>query len=125
VRHADTRTVFVQHQVHQGVLSVFVKSLLSSVEGNPVFMQPVNGWLTVFWMAMIPIPIATGWINSVAYVPSPRLPGMPTWAFVVLTAWLVCIAYLVMVANARLGFLAYLLTFAALLLVGERRAPGK
>jgi hypothetical protein len=86
-------------------------------------MQPVNEWLTVFWVAMIPIPIASGWINSVPYVASPRLPGMPTWAFAVLTAWLVFIAYLVMVANARLGLLAYLLTFAVLLLVGERRVP--
>jgi hypothetical protein len=105
------------------VLSVFVKSLWFSVEGNPVFMQPVNGSLTVFCIAMIPISIATGWINSVPYVASPRLPGMPTWAFVVLTAWLVFIAYLVMVAAARLGLLAYLLTFAVLLLVGERRVP--
>ena len=54
----------------------------------------------------------------------PRLPGMPTWAFVVLTAWLAFIAYLVVVAHARLGLLAYLLTFAVLLLVGERGQRG-
>jgi hypothetical protein len=31
----------------------------------------------------------------------------------------------VVVAHARLGLLAYLLTFAVLLLVGERGAPGR
>src|SRR6266511_3535976 len=40
-------------------------------------MQRVNGWLTIFWIAMIPISIATGWINSVAYVASLSL-----WALV-------------------------------------------
>jgi hypothetical protein len=38
-------------------------------------MQPVNGWLTIFWIAMIPI--ATGWINSITYVASLSL-----WALV-------------------------------------------
>lgn len=54
-----------------------VKALWSSVQGDPAFMQRVNGWLTIFWIAMIPISIATGWINSVAYVASLSL-----WALV-------------------------------------------
>ena len=54
-----------------------MKSLWSSIQGDPVFMQRVNGWLTIFWIAMIPISIATGWINSVAYVASLSL-----WALV-------------------------------------------
>lgn len=45
-----------------------VKSLWASVQGDPVFMRRVNGWLTIFWIAMIPISIATGWINGVTYV---------------------------------------------------------
>jgi hypothetical protein len=40
-------------------------------------MRRVNGWLTLFWILMIPVAIATGWINSVAYVASLSL-----WALV-------------------------------------------
>ena len=54
-----------------------MKTLWASVQGDPVFMRRVNGWLTVFWIVMIPISIATGWINSVAYVASLSL-----WALV-------------------------------------------
>ena len=45
-----------------------IKPLLSSVQGNPVFMRRVNGWLTIFWIAMIPVSIVTGWISEVVYV---------------------------------------------------------
>ena len=45
-----------------------IKSLWASVQGNPVFMRRVNGWLTIFWIAMIPISLVTGWISSVTYV---------------------------------------------------------
>lgn len=45
-----------------------VKSLWASVQGNPVFMRRVNGWLTIFWIAMIPVSLLTGWISSVTYV---------------------------------------------------------
>lgn len=31
-------------------------------------MMKVNGWLTVLWIVMIPVSIATGWVNSVPYV---------------------------------------------------------
>jgi hypothetical protein len=54
-----------------------MKTLWASVQGDPAFMRRVNGWLTIFWIVMIPIAIATGWINSVAYVASLSL-----WALV-------------------------------------------
>ena len=44
------------------------KSLWASVQGDPVFMRRVNGWLTIFWVAMIPVSMAMGWLNSVVYV---------------------------------------------------------
>jgi hypothetical protein len=53
------------------------KSLWALVQGNPKFMQAVNGWLTVFWVVMIPISIVTGWIYSVAYISALSL-----WALV-------------------------------------------
>jgi hypothetical protein len=55
----------------------YVKSLWVSIQGDPVFMQRMNGWLTILWIAMIPISIATGWINSVAHVAS-----LSPWALV-------------------------------------------
>ena len=45
-----------------------MKALWASVQGNPVFMRRVNGWLTIFWVAMIPVSMVTGWISSVTYV---------------------------------------------------------
>ena len=54
-----------------------MKSLWASVQGDPVFMRRVNGWLTIFWVAMIPISLATGWVNSVTYVSALSL-----WALV-------------------------------------------
>jgi hypothetical protein len=38
------------------------------VQGDPVFMRRVNGWLTVLWVVMIPVSVAFGWVRSVAYV---------------------------------------------------------
>ena len=54
-----------------------VKSLWASVQGNPVFMRKVNGWLTIFWIAMIPFSVTFGLLNSVAYVSALSL-----WALV-------------------------------------------
>jgi hypothetical protein len=54
-----------------------IKSLWASVQGDPVFMRRVNGWLTIFWLAMIPVSLATGWVNSVVYVSALSL-----WALV-------------------------------------------
>ncbi len=54
-----------------------LKSLWSSIQGDPVFMRRVNGWLTVFWLVMIPVSIVTHWISSVTYVAALSL-----WALV-------------------------------------------
>ena len=53
------------------------KSLWASVQGDPVFMRRVNGWLTMFWLGMIPVSYAMGWLNSVVYVSALSL-----WALV-------------------------------------------
>ncbi|HEV7171681.1 hypothetical protein, partial [Pedococcus sp.] len=49
----------------------------ASVQGDPVFMRRVNGWLAVFWIVMIPISMWRGWLNSVVYVSALSL-----WALV-------------------------------------------
>lgn len=54
-----------------------IKSLWASVQGDPVFMRRVNGWLTIAWLAMIPVSLATGWVKSVTYVSALSL-----WALV-------------------------------------------
>jgi hypothetical protein len=54
-----------------------VKSLWAVMQGDPVFMRRVNGWLTVLWIVMIPVSIATHWISSVTYVAALSL-----WALV-------------------------------------------
>jgi hypothetical protein len=54
-----------------------IKTIWASVQGDPVFMRRVNGWLTIFWLAMIPVSLATGWVNSVVYVSALSL-----WALV-------------------------------------------
>lgn len=54
-----------------------VSSLWASVQGDPIFMRKVNGWFTIFWIAMIPVSLATHWISSVAYVAALSL-----WALV-------------------------------------------
>jgi len=41
---------------------------LTALSTSPLAMRRVNGWLTIFWIAMIPISLATGWISSVTYV---------------------------------------------------------
>ena len=54
-----------------------VKSLWASIQGDPRFMRSLNGWLTIFWIVMIPVSITTGWISSVTYVAALSL-----WALV-------------------------------------------
>lgn len=54
-----------------------VKSLWASVQGDPKFMRRVNGWLTIFWIAMIPVSYQLGWLKSVVYVSALSL-----WALV-------------------------------------------
>lgn len=45
--------------------------------GRPVIMRRVNGWLTAFWIVLIPVSIVTGWISEVTYVAALSL-----WALV-------------------------------------------
>jgi hypothetical protein len=47
------------------------------VQGDPIFMRRVNGWLAVFWILMIPISLLMGWLDSVMYVSALSL-----WALV-------------------------------------------
>jgi hypothetical protein len=47
------------------------------VQGDPVFMRRLNGWLAIFWIAMIPISMWMGWLHSVVYVSALSL-----WALV-------------------------------------------
>jgi hypothetical protein len=54
-----------------------IKSLWASVQGDPVFMRRLNGWLTMFWILMIPISFQLGWLKSVTYVSALSL-----WALV-------------------------------------------
>ena len=54
-----------------------VKSLWASVQGDPVFMRRVNGWFTIFWIAMIPVSVVLGLLSSVVYVSALSL-----WALV-------------------------------------------
>jgi hypothetical protein len=54
-----------------------VRSLWASVQGSPVLMRRVNGWLTIFWIAMIPVSAEMGWLKSVTYVSALSL-----WALV-------------------------------------------
>jgi hypothetical protein len=45
-----------------------LKALWASAQGNPSLFKKINGWLTVFWIIMIPVSIAFGWVRSVEYV---------------------------------------------------------
>jgi hypothetical protein len=53
------------------------RSLWASVQGDPTFMRRVNGWLTIFWILMIPASIVTGWVHSITYVSA-----LSIWALV-------------------------------------------
>jgi hypothetical protein len=54
-----------------------MKTLWASVQHDPRVMRRLNGWLTVFWVAMIPVSALLGWLSSVAYVSALSL-----WALV-------------------------------------------
>jgi hypothetical protein len=49
----------------------------ASVQGDPTFMRRLNGWLTIFWVVMIPVSLAMGWLKSVTYVSA-----LSRWALV-------------------------------------------
>lgn len=61
-----------------------LRSLWESIQGSAVFMRRLNGWLTVFWIAMIPVSFELGWLKSVTYVSALSL-----WALVAghLSTW--------------------------------------
>lgn len=54
-----------------------MRRLWEVIHGDPVFMRRVNGWLTLFWVAMIPVSYELGWLKSVVYVSALSL-----WALV-------------------------------------------
>ena len=54
-----------------------LKTLWVAVQQDPKLMRRVNGWLTIFWIAMIPVSIVMGWLTSIAYVSALSL-----WALV-------------------------------------------
>ncbi len=54
-----------------------IKSLWAAVQDDPKLMRRVNGWLTLFWVAMIPVSMVAGWLSSVVYVSALSL-----WALV-------------------------------------------
>ena len=54
-----------------------IRSLWASVQGSPVFMRRVNGWLAVVWVVMIPVSYELHWLASVTYVSALSL-----WALV-------------------------------------------
>src|SRR4051812_1161822 len=54
-----------------------IRTLWSSAQADPKFMRRLNGWLTIFWITMIPVSLATGWVKSVVYVSALSL-----WALV-------------------------------------------
>lgn len=45
-----------------------IKTLWASVSDNPTLFKRINGWLTIFWIFMIPISVFMGWTESVTYV---------------------------------------------------------
>jgi hypothetical protein len=64
-------------RLETGHYRFMIKTLWASVQGDPVFMRRMNGWLTIAWIIMIPVSFATGWVKSVAYVSALSL-----WALV-------------------------------------------
>jgi len=47
---------------------IMVRSLWASVQGDPVFMRRVNGWLTVFWIILVPIAHWTKWVENSTFI---------------------------------------------------------
>ena len=55
----------------------FIQSCWRMIQGDPKFMRRLNGWLTIFWIVMIPLSLAMGWLQSVVFVSALSL-----WALV-------------------------------------------
>lgn len=45
-----------------------IVSLLTDQIQDPIKWRRLNGWLVIFWAAMLPVSVVTGWLNIVAYV---------------------------------------------------------
>lgn len=54
-----------------------MRTMWSRLQEEPVHMRRAQGWLTMLWLAMIPISLATGWVKSVTFVSALSL-----WALV-------------------------------------------
>lgn len=54
-----------------------IKSLWAQVQGNPVFMRRVNGWLAVFFLVLTPVSWFMGWFKLTEFVSALSL-----WALV-------------------------------------------
>lgn len=54
-----------------------IKSLWAQVQGNPVFMRRVNGWLAVFFLVLTPVSWFMGWFRLTEFVSALSL-----WALV-------------------------------------------
>src|SRR5436190_3914242 len=76
-RSAQFRVGRLHLWARSGTVRNFFRSLWTSVQGDPVFMRHINGWFTIFWIVMIPVSVATGWVHSVTYVSALSL-----WALV-------------------------------------------
>jgi hypothetical protein len=51
--------------------------LWEKLKEDPVYMRRTQGWLTVLWLAMMPVSLVTGWVKSVTFVSALSL-----WALV-------------------------------------------
>jgi hypothetical protein len=54
-----------------------MRDLWGRLQEEPVLMRKAQGWLTVVWVVMIPLSLATGWVKSVTFVSALSL-----WALV-------------------------------------------
>jgi hypothetical protein len=54
-----------------------MQGLWSRVQDDPALMRKAQGWITVAWVVMIPVSLATGWVRSVTFVSALSL-----WALV-------------------------------------------
>jgi len=54
-----------------------MRGLWDKLNNEPRLMRRAQGWLTVFWVAMIPASLLTGWVKSVTFVSALSL-----WALV-------------------------------------------
>jgi hypothetical protein len=52
-------------------------NLWERIRREPTRMRQLQGWLTILWVVMIPVSLATGWVKSVTFVSALSL-----WALV-------------------------------------------